>query len=239
MNPTISQGLIDKALAEDPQAAKAEYEADWREDIAAFLPSEAVEAVVVPGRLELPRVAGLDYKAFIDPSGGRADSFTLAIAHKDSNGKAVLDVLRERRPPFQPQGVVAEFSNVLKVYGLSSTQSDFYAASWTSESFKAQEISLEPSKMSASELYQNFLPLVLNGTAELLDNRRLVAQLAGLERRTRAGGKDLVTHYSGGHDDLANAAAGACVAVAGRGQDGGFEWHEVRRVDAEGDPDDE
>jgi len=239
MNPTIRHELIEKALAEDPQAARAEYEADWREDIAAFLPSEAVEAVVIPGRFELPKVAGLDYRAFIDPSGGRSDSFTLAIAHRDKDGKAVLDVLRERRPPFQPQGVVAEFSQLLKDYGLFSAQADAYAAEWVRESFMAHEISLEPSPMTASLLYQNFLPLVLNGTAELLDNRRLVAQLAGLERRTRAGGKDLVTHYSGGHDDVANAAAGACVAVAGRGNEYGFEWHDVRRVDAEGDPDDD
>ena len=34
-----------------------------------------------------------------------------------------------------------------------------------------------------------------------------------LERRTRAGGKNLVTHYPGGHDDLTNAAAGVCVLV--------------------------
>lgn len=239
MNPTINQGLIAKALAEDPQAARAEYEADWREDIAAFMPSEVVEAVVVPGRFELPKVAELQYKAFIDPSGGRADSFTLAIAHKDSSGKAVLDVLRERRPPFQPQGVVGEFSEVLKAYGLFSAQADAYAAEWVRESFRAHEVSLEPSKMSASELYQNFLPLVLNGSAELLDSRRLVAQLAGLERRTRAGGKDLVTHYAGGHDDLANAAAGACVAVAGRGCDFGYDAGDSACVDAEGDDDDD
>lgn len=35
----------------------------------------------------------------------------------------------------------------------------------------------------------------------------------GLERRTRAGWKDLVTHYPSGHDDCANAAAGALVAA--------------------------
>jgi len=35
----------------------------------------------------------------------------------------------------------------------------------------------------------------------------------GLERRARSGGKDLVTHYPGGHDDVANAAAGALVAA--------------------------
>jgi hypothetical protein len=71
--------------------------------------------------------------------------------------------------------------------------------------------------MTASELYLNFLPMVSNGSVELLDEKRLRAQLTGLERRARSGGKDLITHYQGGHDDLANAAAGACVMAAGSG----------------------
>jgi hypothetical protein len=53
---------------------------------------------------------------------------------------------------------------------------------------------------------------------ELLDSKRLAAQLTQLERRTRMGGKDLVTHGPGGHDDLANAAAGAVVSVAREGR---------------------
>jgi hypothetical protein len=55
--------------------------------------------------------------------------------------------------------------------------------------------------------------LFSNASVELLDNKRLISQLRGLERRTRSGGKDLVTHYPGGHDDLANAACGAIVRV--------------------------
>ena len=44
-------------------------------------------------------------------------------------------------------------------------------------------------------------------------DRKLFRDCTGLERRARTGGKDLVTHYQGGHDDLTNAAAGACVRV--------------------------
>ena len=51
---------------------------------------------------------------------------------------------------------------------------------------------------------------------ELPDKKRLLAQLVGHERRTRSGGKDLFSHYQGGHADLANAVAGACVATATR-----------------------
>ena len=48
---------------------------------------------------------------------------------------------------------------------------------------------------------------------ELLDHPRLVSQLCGLERRTARSGKDSIDHAPGGHDDVANAAAGALVGV--------------------------
>ena len=71
--------------------------------------------------------------------------------------------------------------------------------------------------MPKSDLYLNLLPRVSDGTLELPDSKRLVAQLVGLERRTRTGGRDKVDHGPGGHDDLANSAAGALVMVAEAG----------------------
>ena len=52
-----------------------------------------------------------------------------------------------------------------------------------------------------------------SGKVELLDNTRLINQISALERRTARGGRDSVDHGPGGHDDLANACAGALVAV--------------------------
>jgi hypothetical protein len=40
------------------------------------------------------------------------------------------------------------------------------------------------------------------------------AQFRQLERRTIRGGRDRIDHPSEGHDDIANAVAGACLAVA-------------------------
>jgi hypothetical protein len=212
MNPTISKKTIDDALVADRAAGKAEWEALWRDDIASFMSSEMVEAVTVQGRYELPRAGGASYLAFCDPSGGRQDSMTLAIAHRDDPaGRVVLDVLRERRPPFQPESVVAEFSDVLKSFGLSRLRADRYAGEWVTAAFRNRGIIVEASQLAASEIYVNLLPLVANGSIELLDSKRLVAQLAGLERRTRIGGRDIIDHYPGGHDDLAVAVAGACV----------------------------
>lgn len=214
MNPTIDRSLIKSALEDDPTAAKAEWEAEFRTDIEAFMPLEFIEAVIAPGRFELPKVERALYRGFLDPSGGRQDSMTLAIAHKENRGRIILDVLREARPPFQPAAVAAEYSELLKDYKISKIESDRYAAEWVSEAFRSHGIKVENSDFSASEIYLSFLPLVANGTVELLDNKRLRTQLSGLERKTRSGGKDLVSHSPGSHDDLANAAAGVCVMIA-------------------------
>jgi hypothetical protein len=48
----------------------------------------------------------------------------------------------------------------------------------------------------------------------LLEIRRLISQLHGLERRTARGGKDSIDHGPGQHDDLSNAVAGAIVLAS-------------------------
>ncbi len=47
---------------------------------------------------------------------------------------------------------------------------------------------------------------------------RLASQLCGLERRVSRAGKDGIDHGPGGHDDLANAAAGCADLVVSRRQ---------------------
>jgi hypothetical protein len=46
-------------------------------------------------------MSGVSYLAFVDPSGGSGDGMTLAIGHQEDD-VAVLDAIRERRPPFSP-----------------------------------------------------------------------------------------------------------------------------------------
>jgi hypothetical protein len=60
------------------------------------------------------------------------------------------------------------------------------------------------------------LPLLNSGRIQLLDNRRLITQLHGLERRTARGGKDSIDHGPGRFDDLANSVAGALVLADGK-----------------------
>ena len=104
MNPSIPQALIDGAYEEDPSAAAAEYGAEFRSDLEAYITTEIIDACTVPARFELPP-ASVRYQAFVDPSGGSQDSMTLAIAHVEAE-HAVLDPVREHRPPFSPESVV-------------------------------------------------------------------------------------------------------------------------------------
>lgn len=207
MNPTISPALVERAYAADPIAAAAEYGAQFRRDIEAFLSREAVEACVVPGRLELPPIVDASYSAFTDPSGGSADSFTLAIGHEEEE-RTVLDLLREVRPPFSPEGVVADFTETLRRYRVSEVTGDRYGAEWVAEAFRKADVQYKAAEKPKSDLYRELLPSINSGRVELLDHPKLLAQLVGLERRTARGGRDSIDHAPRGHDDIANVVAG-------------------------------
>ena len=140
---------------------------------------------------------------------------TLAIAHRDKE-RGVLDALRERKPPFSPDDVVHEFSELLKAYRINRVSGDRYAGEWPREAFRKAGITYEPSERTKSQIYTEALPLLNASRVELLDHPRLIAQLCGLERRTARGGRDSIDHAPGGHDDVANAAAGALVLAGGR-----------------------
>lgn len=216
MNPTVPQGVIDRAYADDEAVASAEYGAEFRRDIEALFARDVVDAAVVPGRRELPAVPGVAYVAFVDPSGGSADSMTLAIAHHEQ-GRAVLDVIRERRPPFSPDAVVQDFAALLKGYGLATVTGDRYGGEWPRERFAAHGITYQVADAAKSDLYLALLPLLNSGQLDLLDEPRLVSQLSALERRTTRGrGRDAVDHPPNSHDDVANAVAGVLVLAGAR-----------------------
>ena len=206
-NSTLPDRTIQKAYERDPAAASAEYGGEFRVDVEAFVNLDTVKACITPQVFEREPVAGTQYMAFVDPSGGSSDSMTLAISHAEQR-IAVLDFIRERKAPFSPEAVVIDFCDVLKRYGIQKVVGDRYAGEWVREQFRNNSIIYEPASRARSELYSDLLPLLNSGRADLLDSDRLVAQLVGLERRTGRG-KDIIDHAPGAHDDVANAVAGA------------------------------
>jgi hypothetical protein len=163
-NPTLPQSVVDRALERDYAAASAEYLAQFRSDVESLLTREAIEAVTVAGRFELPPVSGLQYSAFVDPSGGSADSMTLAIAHRDGE-RAVLDAAREIRPSFSPEAVVQEFCELLRAYRVRRVTGDRYGGEWPRERFRTHGVEYQLSERTASDIYRVFLPKVNAGRA--------------------------------------------------------------------------
>jgi hypothetical protein len=155
------------------------------------------------------------YFAHCDPSGGRQDSMTLAIAHAEGD-VVVLDLIREVRAPFNPASAVLDFSETIARYGLSQLRSDRYGAEWVVAAFRDHRVMCQPAEMAASDYYRELLPLINSRRVILLDDRRLIAQLESLERRVGALGKDQITHPPMAHDDIANSAAAALVAASRR-----------------------
>jgi hypothetical protein len=209
----VDDPLIAEIYLEDPERAAAEFGAQFRSDIVQFITREAVEACTAHGIIELPASAGIQYAAFVDPSGGSADSFTLAVGHCEASGLAVLDAIREVKPPFSPDAVVKELADLLKGYGLSRVMGDNYAGSWPKERFAVHGIQYDPSPKNKSTIYQEFLPALNGQRVRLLDSARLTGQLCGLERRTARGGRDSIDHGPGAHDDVANSVAGVLTHI--------------------------
>lgn len=217
MHPAIDRAFLAEEEARDPLAFASEYGLEWRSDIAEFIQRERVESLVVKGRYELDYVPGTRYYAFFDAAGGSGeDSITLGIAHRDPRtGKGVLDLLRERRPPFDPESVVEEYAVDVRRYRAQSVTGDRYAGDWPAGQFRKRGVGYEPSEMTASDLYRESLPLLNGSKVELLDDKRFVGQVCALERKTSRLGKDTISHPPRQHDDLANVGLGALVLAAG------------------------
>jgi hypothetical protein len=216
MNPSVGQDFVDREYERDPASAAAEYGALFRSDIAEFVPLEVLEACTPDGLFEIAPLSSIRYTAFVDPSGGSSDSFTLGIAHRETDGAIILDCVRETRAPFAPESIVDEFCKTLASYRITKVTGDRYAGEWPREQFKKRNIQYMPSERVKSDIYRDMLPLLNSKRVQLLDNKRLITQLHGLERRTARGGKDSIDHGPGRHDDVANAVAGALVMAAGK-----------------------
>ena len=93
MNPTVSDRLIQVELKNDPDTARAEWLPGFRDDLESAFSREAIEACVLKDRDELPSSPAA-YHGFVDPSGGRHDAFTLAIAHKPRD-RVVVDLIEK------------------------------------------------------------------------------------------------------------------------------------------------
>jgi hypothetical protein len=222
MNPLVPEADIRKAYELDDARAAAEFGAQFRRDIEGLIAREALDAVIVPGRRELPRVPRVTYRGFVDFAGGSGggDSAAFAVAHTEE-GRQVLDCVREYKPPFSPANVCAEIATLAKAYGLSTITADKWGSMFVVEGMRPHAIRVVQNAKPKSALYLDLLPLVNSQLVELLDHPRLRAQALSLERRAGRGPENVDAAH-GAPEDVINAAAGAL--VMGIGQSDGSQY---------------
>lgn len=213
MNPALPAHVIDKALSEDAPKARAEYQNIWREDLSDFIPADVIDGCTDWGTHERAPQSGVRYVAYCDASSGISDSFAIAIAHRGT--PHVLDVVRERKPRFVPAQVIADFAELLKLYGVTTIQGDKYAIGFHESEWRTHGIKFIACERSTSENYLHVLPMLLAGRVRLIDNMTLRSQLSALERRVGASDRETVTHpqHASAHDDVSCAACGALAAA--------------------------
>jgi hypothetical protein len=214
MNPTLPVDYIERMRQDDPEAARAEVDGEFRAGTGLLLDPSALDDCVIEER-ELEPVRGIPYVGFVDVSGGRRDAFTAAVAHRNSDNSVTCDALRAWDPPFSPEATVEECASFFKAYNIQFVESDRYGGDWPAQAFRRYGVVCRQSAAPKSSIYLSLLPLINSGRVDVPDIPELIRELRGLERR-QGTTRDHVDHVPGGRDDRANSFAGAVVLAASR-----------------------
>jgi hypothetical protein len=217
LNPTLPQSVVDRALEQDEAVAKAEYLGLFRADLEQTFNREQLDPCIAFGVRERGPQPDADYLAFVDQAGGSGtDAMALAVAHRQDD-LIILDAIRVRQPPFSPAATVHEFCETLALYRVSKVTGDRFGGEFVREPFRDKGVAFELAEKSKSDLYVALVPLINSCRVQLLDDKRLINQLLGLERRVARGtGRDLIDHSpnANAHDDVANVVAGVASLLA-------------------------
>jgi len=205
MNPTLSKKFLKKEQARDPEAYLREFDAEFSEGIADFLPMDAIEGSVDWGVYKREYDSSHKYEAGADPNAGGSEYFTFAITHRTKDGYELDAIGGWARQ--KPESCVERICEVLKEYKIKTITGDKFSGSWVKDSFERRNITYRQAKKTKSEYFAELGPEILQGTVRLLEHKQLVKELRMLERRTSPQGKDVITHPPRGTDDFANSLA--------------------------------
>jgi hypothetical protein len=218
-NPTLSQAIIDRALARDPAAARSEYLAEWRVDVSNFIERAIIERCIDRGVVSRPYDSRFVYICFCDvasgiASGGDGDRYAWSIAHRE-NDQIVLDYAVERKPPFDAAQITAELAACCRTYKISEVTADRFSHGFVSAELAKHGLTYKPSDRDKSRIYLDSLPQIASpGRVRLLDLPAIPEQYALLERKAGANGHDRVDARGNRHEDLVNTVSAAIAMLA-------------------------
>lgn len=219
MNPTMKPAELEIYREKDDSKYRREFMAEFSEDINSWIDAEILYRCVVLGRAELPPEPGVFYFAAIDPA-FRHDDFALAIAHRDSGGTVVLDLLARwrgsKKIPVCWGQVRDDIQYYCKQYGIYVVHGDQHCAAIIQEQLLQLGIHFKEKTFgprTRAEIFGNLKHLLRQSKIELLDEREFLEQLLNLEELTKDGGRIDIQPAGTMRDDLAVVAALCCDEV--------------------------
>jgi hypothetical protein len=225
-NPLLLQSVVDRAMKRDPLKARCEYLNQYREDVSDYVPRSLMESAVDRGVISRLPSAAHQYVCFADASSGLSgstgagksskggDAFAAAIGHKEGD-TIIIDLVFERKPPFNASSVCAEICSIADAYSVREIVSDRFSSGFMASELQRHRKTWKPSDHNKSELYAITLPVLTSGTLRIPDVPSVVDQFCLLERKPGANGRDRIDARGGRSEDAANAIAGVVALLAG------------------------
>jgi hypothetical protein len=228
MNPSPQVALaVAEEVQKDAASADAEYGANFRKDVIAYVSRDVVRACTMDHD-QLPpwrRHSSTkpedrrNYHAFVDVSGGSQDAFALSIAHWNIRlDVAEQDLLLHIPAPCSPKKAVKTMVEALQIYGVTTVTGDAYGGEWPREQFGEYGISYVVSSRDKHDIYKELMPALNSRLLRLVNHPIQTKELQDLKRKPGTRGRDIIDHPPGGHDDAINAGAGALLEAYEEGK---------------------
>jgi hypothetical protein len=207
-NSSLPQSVVNRALARNPIAARAEWLAEFRSELEGYVSLDVLRSCTGTFT-ELGSVAVTEYVAGVDiASGSGEDSLALAICHHDATSdKVVVDYCREWTPPFSPSAVLTEVAEVCHRYGIETLIGDRYAFVFAREILRDRKLDFRVADKVTSQCFSELAPMLNASEVVLPQHQVLLSQLGALQRKPSSRGREFIGHPPGGHDDIAAAVA--------------------------------
>ena len=218
MRPDLATAALELERARDPEAFRAEYEAEFVAAGGAFMDAGRVaEAVGRSGELAAGSVS--DPVAAVDLA-FTSDSSALCIVGRDkADGRRLRLVLARSWSP-QPgrplsfSGVLDEIADVCLAHGVRRVLTDQFNAASAREHLERrglQALVVTTTASSKSAAFADLKARLYEGRLELYDHEGLLAELRRVETATTPGQATIrIRRLGASHGDLATALALAC-----------------------------
>lgn len=212
-NPTYSKRKLERLKKRKPGVYKVEHEAEFKQDVSSMYAPEMIDlAVCVNRTLEHFYDESKEYFCFVDVAGGGGkDGYAICIGHRTEDGKVIIDVVRSRKPKFNPDEVTREYVKLCLSYNIYLVTGDKFSGDWASNSWSKHsngQIVYQKSDRTKSQLYLEAESLFNTGMIEIPNKEQVISELKDLIRKSRSGSKDSVDSYSGASEDEANVLCG-------------------------------